>query len=257
MLEIMLEMKMEDDQLLRYCRHILLPQVDIEGQEKLHDSKVLIVGLGGLGSPVALYLAAAGVGELLLCDFDKVEISNLQRQIIHDVDSIGEYKVDSAIEKLKRLNPDCKTRGIKETISEGKLEELLVDADKTIDLIIDCTDNLNTRLLINKSCVKHKIKLLSGAAIRMEGQLSVFLNEGNGPCYQCFYSNTQNDELSCTEAGVLATTVGVIGTLQAQEALKILMGIGKIQDGSLLLMDGMNGDWQKLIIAKKDDCPIC
>lgn len=248
---------MEDDQLLRYCRHILLPQVDLEGQEKLHDSKILIIGLGGLGSPVALYLAAAGVGELLLCDFDKVETSNLQRQIIHGVDSIGQYKVDSAIERLKCLNPDCKTHGINEAITEEKLDELLTDDDKTIDLIIDCTDNLNTRLVINKSCVKHKIKLLSAAAIRMEGQISVFLNQGSGPCYQCLFSNTEDDELSCSEAGVLSTTVGVIGTLQAQEALKILMGIGKIQDGSLLLMDGMNGDWQKLIISKKDDCPIC
>jgi molybdopterin/thiamine biosynthesis adenylyltransferase len=248
--------KMDDDQLLRYSRHILLPQVDIEGQEKLHDSKVLIIGLGGLGSPVALYLAAAGVGELLLCDFDKVETSNLQRQIIHGVDSIGQYKVDSAIERLKELNPDCKTQGINQAVTQDKLEELLAD-DKGIDLIIDCTDNLNTRFLINKVCVKHKMKLLSAAAIRMEGQISVFLNQGSGPCYQCFHSNTEGDEQSCLEAGVLATTVGIIGTLQAQEALKILIGMGKIQDGSLLLMDGMNGDWQKLIIAKKDDCPIC
>ncbi|MFT5450873.1 MAG: molybdopterin/thiamine biosynthesis adenylyltransferase [Enterobacterales bacterium] len=252
-----MEKIMDDEQLLRYSRHILLPQVDFEGQEKLQDSKVLIVGLGGLGSPVALYLAAAGVGQLLVCDFDKVELSNLQRQIIHGVDSIGQYKVDSAIERLKKLNPDCKIRGINEAITEEKLEELLIHDDKTIDLIVDCTDNLNTRLIINKACVKHKVKLLSGAAIRMEGQISVFLNEGSGPCYQCLFSNTEDDELSCSEAGVLATTVGVIGTLQAQEALKILMGIGKIQDGSLLLMDGMNGDWQKLIITKKDDCLIC
>jgi len=248
---------MDDQQLLRYSRHILLPQVDFEGQEKLQNAKVMIIGLGGLGSPVALYLAAAGVGELLLCDFDKVEISNLQRQIIHGVKSIGRYKVDSAIERLNELNPECEIRGINEAVTESNLEEILSKDVKIIDLIIDCTDNLNTRLLINKACVKHKVKLLSGAAIRMEGQISVFLNQGKGPCYQCLFTNTEAEQLSCSETGVLATTVGIIGTLQAQEALKILMGIGKVEDGSLLLMDGMNGDWQKLNISKKRDCPIC
>jgi len=252
---------MNDEQLKRYSRHLLLPQVDFEGQEKLQAAKVMIIGLGGLGSPVALYLAAAGVGELILCDFDKVEISNLQRQIIHGGESIGKYKVDSALERLKDLNPDCKIRGIKESMTEDVIEEIIQQAaeddNAQIELIVDCTDNLKTRLIINKMCVNHQIKLVSGAAIRMEGQISVFLNTGAGPCYQCLFPDTKDVELSCSEAGVLATTVGIIGTLQAQEALKLIMGIGKISDGSLLLMDGMSGDWRKINIRKLRDCPIC
>jgi len=264
---------MDDEQLLRYSRHILLPQVDLEGQEKLQLSKVLIVGLGGLGSPVALYLAAAGIGELLLCDYDRVELSNLQRQILHGVEYLGKYKVDSAIDRLGDINPQCKVSGLTEAVSEEMLEQLLNPTinkdskqlnlsqdstiDSTIDLVIDCTDNLTSRLLINQACVKYRTKLLSGAAIRMEGQVSVFLNQGDGPCYQCLFSTTQADELSCSEAGVLATTVGIIGTLQAQEALKILMDIGDIKDGSLLLMDGMTGDWKKLTISRKPDCLAC
>ncbi len=244
---------MNDDQLLRYSRHILLPQVDIEGQEKLQSAKVLIIGLGGLGSPVALYLAAAGVGELVICDFDKVDVSNLQRQILHDTNDIGKLKVDSAIARLQAINPEIYIRGISHPIDEPVLSSEV----PAVDLVVDCTDNLNTRLLINQSCVEHKTTLVSGAAIRMEGQVTLFLNEGNGPCYQCLFPDTSTIELTCSEAGVLSSTVGIIGTLQAQETLKLLVGMGKSTDGGLLLMDGMSGDWRKMTIRKRTDCPVC
>ncbi len=244
---------MNDEQLLRYSRHILLPQVDIHGQEKLQAAKVLIIGLGGLGSPVALYLAAAGVGELTICDFDKVDVSNLQRQIIHDTQGIGQSKVDSAIARLSKLNPEVKIQGINQAVDEHILNEKV----PAVDLVVDCTDNLPIRLLINQYCIKHKTTLVSGAAIRMEGQVSVFLNEGNGPCYQCLFPDTKATELTCSEAGVLSSTVGIIGSLQAQEVLKLLMNIGTSPDGSLLLMDGMSGDWRKMTVSKRADCPVC
>ena len=244
---------MDDEQLMRYSRHLLLPQVDIKGQEKLRAAKVMIIGLGGLGSPVALYLAAAGIGELVLCDFDVVDISNLQRQIIHSGESVGQYKVDSAKKRISDLNPDCNIRIIKEPVSDSILQQEIPQ----LDLVVDCTDNLSSRLLINSACVEHKICLVTGAAIRMEGQLSVFLNSGQGPCYQCLYPDPESHQLSCSEAGVLATTVGIIGTLQAQEVLKILMSIGEVIDGGLLIMDGMNGDWRKMTISKREDCPAC
>lgn len=244
---------MNDDDLMRYSRHILLPQVDIEGQEKLLTAKVMIIGLGGLGSPVALYLAASGIGELILCDFDKVDISNLQRQIIHQNSSIEQFKVDSAIEQLSKMNPGVNLRGIKDAITQPMLDDELPN----VDLLIDCTDNLQSRLMINQACVKHQTTLVSGAAIRMEGQVAVFLNNGEGPCYQCMIKDTHEQTLGCSEAGVLASTVGIIGTLQAQEALKIILGIGTVKDGGLLLMDGMSGDWQRLTISKNQSCPIC
>jgi len=244
---------MNDEQLMRYSRHLLLPQVDIQGQEKLQSAKILIIGLGGLGSPVALYLAAAGIGELVICDFDKVDVSNLQRQILHDTNSIGQFKVDSALERLKSINPDVNIRGINQPVDEHILDTEI----PSVDLVVDCTDNLGTRLLINKSCVEHKTTLVSGAAIRMEGQVSIFLNNGNGPCYQCLFPDTKAVELTCSEAGVLSSTVGIIGTLQAQETLKLLMNIGSSIDGGLLLMDGMSGDWRKMTISKRDDCPVC
>ena len=244
---------MNDEQLMRYSRQLLLPQVDMEGQEKLQAAKVMIIGLGGLGSPVALYLAAAGIGEMIVCDYDKVDVSNLQRQILHDGNSVGKYKVDSTIQRLNDINPECKVRGIKEPINE----QILHLEVPSIDLVVDCTDNLASRLLINKHCVGNKTSLVSGAAIRMEGQVSVFLNGGDGPCYQCLFPDTEAVELTCSESGVLASTVGIIGTIQAQEALKLLLGIGKINDGNLLMMDGMSGDWQNMTVSKRIDCPIC
>jgi len=246
-------MKMNDEQLMRYSRHLLLPQVDIQGQETLQSSRVMVIGLGGLGSPVALYLAAAGVGELLICDFDKVDVSNLQRQILHSTSDIGHYKVDSATERLRDLNPDIKIHGINKPVDEKVLEAEV----PSVDLVVDCTDNLGIRLLINKYCVLHKTILVSGAAIRMEGQVSTFFNKGDGPCYQCLFPETSAADLTCSEAGVLSSTVGIIGTLQAQETLKILMGIGKSVDGGLLLMDGMSGDWRKMTVSKRADCPVC
>jgi molybdopterin/thiamine biosynthesis adenylyltransferase len=244
---------MNDEKLLRYSRQILLPQVDLEGQEILQASRVMIIGLGGIGSPVALYLAAAGVGELVICDYDKVELSNLQRQILHDEHSIGKFKVESARRRLEDMNPECVISTINEAINEKILNQYLPN----INLLLDCTDNIKTRFMINKACVKHKTKLITAAAIRMEGQLSTFLNNGEGPCYQCLYTDTNVPDLSCSEAGVLATTVGIIGTLQAQEALKILLNIGTVNDGKLLLMDGMSGDWTTMKLNKRPNCPIC
>jgi adenylyltransferase/sulfurtransferase len=246
-------MIMNDEQLMRYSRHLLLPQVDLEGQEKLRAAKVMIVGLGGLGSPVSLYLAAAGIGELVVCDHDKVEISNLQRQILHDTQSIGRCKVDSTIQRLNDLNPECKIRGINEPVNE----QILQSEMPSVDLVVDCTDNLASRLLINKHCVENETRLVSGAAIRMEGQVSVFFNNGGGPCYQCLFPDTEAIELTCSESGVLSSTVGIIGAIQAQEALKLLLDIGRINDGSLLVMDGMSGNWQNMRVSKRSDCPIC
>ncbi len=249
---------MNDDQLLRYSRHILLPQVDIDGQEQLQASKVMIIGLGGLGCPVAMYLVSAGVGEIVLCDFDQVEQSNLQRQVLYDEQSIGLSKVDAAIKRLSLMNSECSLSGIKEIIEVEMLSNIFEDKTSTeINLVIDCTDNLLTRLMINQACVNSKIQLVSGAAIRMEGQIATFFNSGDGPCYQCLFSNVDEKQLNCSEAGVLATTVGIIGTLQAQQVLKMLMNIGQVVDGGLTLMDGMSGDWQSLKVNKRADCPIC
>lgn len=244
---------MNDEELLRYSRHLLLPQVDVEGQQKLKSAKVMIIGLGGLGSPVALYLAAAGVGELIVCDFDKVELSNLQRQIIHGVSSLGQSKVESAIRRLEDINPLCQVRGLDKPVSES----ILAAEVPAVDLVLDCTDNLSTRLLINQYCVTHKKPLITAAAIRMEGQQVTFFNRGDGPCYQCLFKDIEIQEQGCSEAGVLATSVGIIGIIQAQEALKLLLDIGNIVDGSLLLMDGMSGDWRRMQLVKRENCPVC
>ena len=245
---------MNDEQLLRYSKHLLMPTVDFNGQSKLLNAKVMIVGLGGLGSPVALYLAAAGVGELILVDDDEVELSNLQRQVIHGTSSLGAFKVDSAYERIKDLNPDCKVVTIKQRFDDNDQAY-----HQKIDAIVDCTDSLDTRLCINNYCVKNNIPLISGAAIRMEGQVVVFLNNGQrqGACYQCLYSDINEVSQNCSEVGVLSTTVGIIGTIQAQQSLKLIMGIGTIEDGSMQLMDGMTGDWRKVQITKRPDCPCC
>jgi len=245
---------MNDDQLLRYSRQILLPGFDHEGQQKLLDAHVLIMGLGGLGSPVAMYLAAAGVGKLTLVDFDHVDLSNLQRQIIHNTKSIKQPKVDSAAATLEQLNPLVKTRCINQKLEQQALQELLSD----IDLLVDATDNFSTRFMINRACYNTHTPLVSGAAIRMEGQLSVFnFKNPDSPCYRCLYDEVGDEDSSCSENGVMAPMVGIIGSLQAMETIKLLTNYGETLTGKLLVTDAMVQDWRSMTFKKAPGCPVC
>lgn len=245
---------MNDEQLLRYSRQIMLPEVDIAGQEKLLAAKVLIVGLGGLGCPVALYLAAAGVGQLTLVDYDQVDLSNLQRQIAHQEADVGKAKVESAAESLRALNPGVQLRCITEKLEAQALAELVAQHD----LVLDCTDNFNTRYAINAACVRQLKPLVSGAAIRLEGQVAVFdSREPTSPCYQCLYPQGDEQQLSCSENGVLAPLTGVIGTLQALEAIKIIAGFGEALVGRLILFDAKQASFHTLKLQRRADCPVC
>lgn len=243
-----------DDELLRYSRQILLAQVDVAGQLKLKASRVLIVGLGGLGSPVALYLAAAGVGELHLADFDQVDLTNLQRQVIHDTQGIGQLKVASAALRLRALNPSI------ELVSHTHALDVdtLSSAVGAVDLVLDCSDNFATREAVNAACFAHGKPLVSGAAIRLEGQLSVFdPRRDNSPCYHCLYGHGSDAELTCSEAGVLGPVVGMVGSLQALEALKVLAGFGEPLVGRLLLIDALTSRFRELKLKRDPHCPVC
>ncbi|WP_069469945.1 HesA/MoeB/ThiF family protein [Candidatus Marithrix sp. Canyon 246] len=245
---------MNDTELLHYSRQILLPEIGIEGQQRLLNAKILIIGLGGLGSPAAMYLAAAGVGHLYISDFDKVEQSNLQRQIIHNTNNIGKYKVDSARESLLALNPSITVTPLYKQLDH----QALIEPVNKVDIVLDCTDNLKSRLAINQACVQTKTPLISGAAIRMEGQISVFnSNLENTPCYRCLYPNNQEIVETCTETGILAPMVGIIGSLQALEAMKVIIGIGNNLIGQLLLIDGITMDFQTIKVKKNPKCPTC
>jgi len=245
---------MNDEQLLRYSRHILLPQIGIEGQARLSNAKVLIMGLGGLGAPAALYLAAAGVGQLVLCDFDKVDLSNLQRQIIHQTTDIDKFKVDSARDSLLALNPEITVIPIYDTLSEAQLIAQITE----VDIVLDCSDNLTTRLAVNQACVITKTPLVSGAAIRMEGQLAVFRNDSSdSPCYRCLYRTEELPEETCTRNGVLAPIVGIIGSLQALEAMKLILNISQTPVGQLLLFDALTMEWCPIKVVKYKNCPVC
>ncbi|HEY9032024.1 MAG TPA: molybdopterin-synthase adenylyltransferase MoeB [Kangiella sp.] len=242
-----------EQELIHYSRHIILPQIDEDGQEKIKQSKVLVIGMGGLGAPVAMYLAAAGVGHLYIADHDQVERSNLQRQIVHNLESIGLNKVDSAKATLESLNPWIQVTTLPLKIKDKDLDELL----SQVDVVVDCCDNFETRFAVNRAAVKHKKPLVSGAAIRFEGQLAVFNYTDVSPCYQCLYQpDIQLDE-NCLDQGVLSPVVGTIGTLQATEVLKILTGAGKVSDGQLLIYDALNGDFSKIKVTKDINCPIC
>ncbi len=244
---------MNDDQLLRYSRHIMLPDLDIEGQEKLLASHALIIGLGGLGSPVAMYLAAAGVGELTLVDFDSVDLSNLQRQIAHSSERIGVNKAQSAAQTLSALNPDINIHVIEQRLDGECLQQLVAG----VNLVLDCTDNFATRFAINAACVAARVPLVSGAAIRLEGQVSVFdSRQPNSPCYRCLYEES-TDDLTCAANGVLAPLVGVIGSLQALEALKLLAGFGDSLAGRLQLFDARRGQWREMKLPRDPECPVC
>lgn len=245
---------MDDQALLRYSRQILLPEVDVTGQEKLANARVLIVGLGGLGSPAALYLAAAGVGHLTLNDFDAVELSNLQRQIAHTTERIGERKVDSARVALQALNPLVTV----ETLPERLDDKALRDAVAAVDVVLDCTDNLTTRLALNAVCVQVRRPLVSGAAIRFEGHVMVIApDDPETPCYRCLYRNTDVVAETCAQSGVLAPLLGVIGSVQAVETLKLLIGIGETLRGRLLLLDALRMEWQSVTLPKNPHCPVC
>ena len=245
---------LSDEELLRYSRQILLAQVDIDGQLKLKNSRVLIVGLGGLGSPVALYLAAAGVGELHLADFDTVDLSNLQRQIAHDTDSLGQLKVESAAKRLRAINPAIQLH----LYPAGLDADSLVTAVAGVDLVLDCTDNFGIREAVNAACVAVCKPLVSGAAIRLEGQLAVFdPRQADSPCYHCLYGHGSEAELTCSEAGVLGPLVGLVGSLQALEALKLLAGFGQSLVGRLLLIDGLGCHFRELRVKLDPACSVC
>ncbi|WP_370051956.1 ThiF family adenylyltransferase [Neptunomonas sp.] len=245
---------LSDNQLLRYSRQIMLGDVDIEGQQRWLDSRVLILGVGGLGSPVAMYLAAAGVGHLVLVDDDQVEMTNLQRQIAHNTASIGQSKVESAAATLAQINPDIEVTTRAERLDEAALMEQVAN----VDLVVDCTDNFATRFMLNRACVAHKKPLVSGAAIRMEGQISVYHPGVEGsPCYQCLYKEGEDEALTCSEAGVLSPLVGIIGSMQALEALKVLASIGTPLIGRLLLLDAKHMEWRSLKLSPDPECPTC
>lgn len=244
---------MNDDQLLRYSRQIMLPQVDIEGQEKLLDAKVLIIGAGGLGSPAALYLAAAGVGSLTIYDDDEVDLSNLQRQITHYTDDIGTDKVISTQETLNKINPEVKVKAVKLRLEGTVLEKEVAAAD----VVLDCTDNFRTRFAINTACVKYKTSLVSGAAIRFEGQVSVFNGSQDAPCYNCLYTENGEELQNCATNGVISPLTGIIGSIQAMEAMKLIMQIGETLSGRLLLLDGLTMQWQEMKLRKNLACPSC
>ena len=245
---------MDDNQLLRYSRHILLPQIGFEGQQKLLGSRVLIVGMGGLGSPVALYLAASGIGELVIADHDRVELSNLQRQIVHTTANIGQQKVRSARHTLALLNPDV---GI--TTIDARLDPDALDREvRMADACVDASDNFATRFALNRSCVTHRKPLISGAVIRMEGQVAVFrADRPDSPCYRCLYQDADEPDESCSENGVLAPIPGIVGSIQATETLKVLLGIGETLAGRLLLLDAMTMEWRSIRLRKDPDCPVC
>lgn len=245
---------LKDEQLLRYSRQIMLPEVEIAGQEAWLNASVLIVGVGGLGSPVSMYLAAAGVGKLVLVDDDVVELTNLQRQIVHNTDTIGMSKVESARRTIAALNPDTEIVAIPKRLSDQQLAEQIAD----VDLVLDCTDNFSTRFAVNDACVQHKKPLVSGAAIRLEGQVAVFdSRQEDAPCYRCLYREGSDENLTCSESGVLAPLVGIIGSVQAMEALKVLAKVGEPLVGKLLLLDGRYMDWRSLKLRRDPECPCC
>ena len=246
---------MDDNQLLRYSRHILLPQLGVEGQDKLLAAHALIIGAGGLGSPIALYLAAAGVGHITICDGDTVDLTNLQRQIAHFTHSLGSNKALSAQRTLAAINPEIRVTAIPHRIAGNELAMLVAQAD----VVLDATDNFATRHAINRACMKHRKPLVSGAAIRFDAQVTVFdMRLPNSPCYHCLFpENAEEEGERCAVMGVFAPLVGIIGAVQAAEALKLLTGIGQPLLGRLLLLDGLMMEWRQINLKKDPGCPVC
>ena len=246
---------MNDEQLLRYSRHLLLEEIDVAGQEKLLGSHILIIGAGGLGSASAPYLAAAGVGQITLVDHDTVELTNLQRQIMHTQQSIGQQKVDSGKQFLQSINPALTINTVSEKASENLLKELL----PTVDLVLDCTDNFATRQLINANCFTHQVPLVSGSALKFDGQLSVFdFRNDASPCYACLFSPVEQfKEVSCASMGIFSPLVGIIGAMQAAQALQVLIGFGQPLVGRMLLWNALNTQIDEIRISRNPECLVC
>jgi molybdopterin/thiamine biosynthesis adenylyltransferase len=246
---------MNDEQLLRYSRHLLLEEIDVAGQEKLLGSHVLIIGAGGLGSAAAPYLAAAGVGKITLVDHDKVELTNLQRQIMHSQNSIGKSKVESGSQFLQNINPTLTMNAIEERVSAGLLNQTL----PTVNIALDCTDNFATRHLINAACFQHQVPLVSGSALKFDGQLSVFdFRNAVSPCYACLFSpEEQFKEVSCASMGIFSPLVGIIGAMQAAQALQVLIGFGQPLVGRMLLWNALNTQIDEIRISRNPECRVC
>ena len=248
------EINFNDEQLLHYSRQIMLPHFGIEGQQRLQDAHVVIMGVGGLGSPAALYLAAAGVGTLTLVDFDTVDNSNLQRQIIHNIDSIGESKVTSAKNTLLRINPEVTIHSINKKLTLDELQPLITD----VSCVIDATDNFETRFLINRACVSQQVALVSAAAIQYEGQISVFdLTQENSACYACLYAEGGEENTNCSDNGILAPVVGILGSMQALEAIKVICELGDTLQNRLLIFDALALQWRTMKLQKDPNCTVC
>ena len=246
---------MNDSQLLRYSRHILLDEIGIEGQQKLLAAHALVIGAGGLGSPAAMYLASAGVGHITLVDNDTVDLTNLQRQIAHTTERVGQSKAASARITLQQINPDITVAALNERVDDARLAELVAQAD----VVLDCTDNFATRHAVNRACVALGKPLVSGAVIRFDGQISVFDPRGGAlPCYSCLFPQDQQfEDVACSTMGVFAPLVGVVGAMQAAEALKLLMGVGASLAGRLLMLDGLHMEWTSIAVGRNGDCPVC
>jgi len=242
--------------LLRYSRHILLDQLEYAGQQKLLNARILILGAGGLGSPAAMYLASSGIGHIVICDFDLVDISNLQRQILYSESDLGKNKADSAKQTLAKLNSQIKITSINKKLGVIALREEVSKAD----VVLDATDNFTSRFSINQACILARKPLISGSAIRMEGQVSVFrLDQTGSPCYQCLYGNEESEaeEDACSQNGVLAPMVGIIGSILATEAIKVITTIGKDLKGRLLLLNALTMEWRTVKLNKDTQCPGC
>lgn len=246
---------MNDQQLLRYSRHILLPEIGIEGQERILAAHALVVGAGGLGSPVALYLASAGIGTLTLCDGDQVDLTNLQRQIVHRSDALGQPKVESARRTLAAINPEVRVEPVAQRLDGEAIDQLVEKAH----VVVDCSDNFATRHAINRACVAHRRPLVSGAGVRFDGQVAVFdLRRADSPCYHCLFpEEAEAEETRCAVMGVFAPLVGIIGAVQAAEALKLVAGVGEPLAGRLLLLDALAMEWREVKLRKDPHCPVC
>ncbi|MEX3930507.1 ThiF family adenylyltransferase [Paraburkholderia phymatum] len=246
---------MNDDQLLRYSRHILVDELGIEAQQSFLDAHAIVVGAGGLGSPAAMYLAASGVGKLTLVDADTVDLTNLQRQILHVTKSVGRLKVESGRDTIAQLNPDVEVNAVAERVDDAWLDRSVPQAT----VVLDCTDNFATRHAINRACVAHGVPLVSGAALRFDGQISTFdFRNDDSPCYACVFPEDQPfEEVACSTMGVFAPTVGIIGAMQAAEALRVIAGVGEPLVGRLMMLDSLRMEWNTMRIARQRDCTVC
>lgn len=245
---------LNDEELLRFSRQILMPRFDIAGQEALKSARVVVVGAGGLGCPVALYLGAAGVGHLTLIDDDVIELANLQRQIAFETAQIGESKAETLAARVRSINPAVSISVVNRRLDQAGFAHAVANAS----LALDCSDNFSTRFALNRACVAAGVPLISGAAIRGEGQLSVFdSRQPESPCYHCLYPEQGNEDLTCSEAGVIAPLVGMIGSAQAMEAIKVISGVGRPLVGRLLILDAWEMQWREMKLTKDPDCPVC